>query len=164
MTSDRKQYVHSVKDFSEFSHTASFTANEIEKILNDIGPKKFSTITSDGASAMKLAKAYIMEKFPFILPVRCIAHHIQLICSDIIKKIEFGKKTLSQCQAFVTYFGTSYQSEAQLQDEIVNQMIMGGGLKSSVKTRWASAYDCVRSVLNLEHCIKKVSLYFNSIN
>jgi len=52
MTSDRKQYVHSVKDFSEFSHTASFTANEIEKILNDIGPENFRALTSDADSAI----------------------------------------------------------------------------------------------------------------
>ncbi|CAG8840207.1 35935_t:CDS:2, partial [Racocetra persica] len=101
-------------------------------------------------------KQYISDKYPKILPVRCIAHHIQLICSDIICKTSFGKKVLQQCQSFVTYFHASHRSGAILRNEIINFMINKGGLKSSVCSRWSSAYDCVQSVLNLENCIKQI--------
>ncbi|CAG8763567.1 25061_t:CDS:2, partial [Dentiscutata erythropus] len=157
ITANKKQYVHSIKDFSSESHTAIFTANEIEKVLTDIGVDKFGAIVSDAASAMTLAKQYISNKYPAILPVRCIAHHIQLICNDIICKTLFGKKVLQQCQSFITYFHTSHHSGAILRNEITRLMINKGGLKSSVCSRWSSAYDCVQSVLNTEICIKQSS-------
>ena len=47
-------------------------------------------MVSDGASAMQLAKRLISDEYPRIMPVRCIAHHVQLICTDIIKKISFA--------------------------------------------------------------------------
>ncbi|CAG8824774.1 13109_t:CDS:2, partial [Cetraspora pellucida] len=126
----KKQYVYSIKDFSNESHTAIFTADEIEKVLLDIGVDKFGAVVSDAASAMTLAKQYISEKYPGILPIRCIAHHIQLICNDIICKTSFGKTVLQQCQSFVTYFHASHRSGAILCNEI--------------------------SLLNVEICIKQI--------
>ncbi|CAH1770886.1 6387_t:CDS:2, partial [Entrophospora sp. SA101] len=36
----------------------------------------------------------------------------------------------------------SWKTGAQFCNEIVEAFIMGGGLKSSVVTRWSSAWDC----------------------
>ena len=115
-------------------------------------------MVSDGASAMQLAKQLISEEFPRIMPVRCIAHHIQLICSDIMKKIPLAKEILINCQKFVTYFSESYQSGDTLHEEIKKKLIVSGGLKSSVKTRWSTSWDCCSSVLRLESVFKNVSL------
>ncbi|RIB02219.1 hypothetical protein C2G38_2228425 [Gigaspora rosea] len=46
-------------------------ANEIEKVLTDIGANKFRAIVSDTTSAMTLAKEYILAKYLAILPIRC---------------------------------------------------------------------------------------------
>ncbi|CAJ0902915.1 8609_t:CDS:2, partial [Entrophospora sp. SA101] len=78
------------------------------------------------------------------------------ICSDIVKKISFGKNVLSQCQKFVSYFQGSYKAGAQFCNEIVEAFIMGGGLKSSVVTRWSSAWDCCNSVLRLENIFRNM--------
>jgi hypothetical protein len=91
---------------------------------------------------MQLAKQLISDEYPRIMPVRCIAHHIQLICTDIMKKIPLAKNILINCQKFVTYFTESHQSGAILREEIKEELIVGGGLKSSVKTRWSTAWDC----------------------
>jgi hypothetical protein len=112
-------------------------------------------VVSDGASAMQLAKQLISEEFPRIMPVRCIAHHIQLICNDIMKKIPLAKEILINCQKFVTYFS---ESRDTLREEIKKELIVGGGLKSSVKTRWSTSWDCCSSVLRLESVFKNVSL------
>ena len=146
-----------VKDYSKNSHTGLFTAQEIRKVLTDIGPQRFSSVVSDGASAMQLAKQLISSEFPRIMPVRCIAHHIQLICTDIMKKIPLAKEILINCQKFVTYFSESHQSGAILREEIKKELIVGGGLKSSVKTRWSTSWDCCSSVLLLETIFKNVS-------
>ena len=106
---------------------------------------------------MQLAKQLISDEYPRIIPVHCIAHHIQLICSDIMKKLPFANNILIKCQKFVTYFNESHQSGAALREEILQELIVGGGLKSSVKTRWSTAWDCCKSILHLETVFKNVS-------
>lgn len=69
-----------------------------------------------------------------------------------MKKIPLAKN-----QNFVTYFTESHQSGAILREEIKKELIVGGGLKSSVKTRWSTAWDCCSSVLRLETVFKNVS-------
>ena len=91
------------------------------------------------------------------MPVCCITHHIQLICSDIMKRLPFASNILVNYQKFVTYFNESHQSGAALREEILQELIIGGGLKSSVKTRWSTAWDCCKSVLHLETVFKDVS-------
>ncbi|CAG8489537.1 20494_t:CDS:2 [Dentiscutata erythropus] len=61
ITPDRYQYIHSVQDFSSYSHTGSFLLNEI---IEEIGPEKFRAVVSDGATAMQLAKNLIIEDDP----------------------------------------------------------------------------------------------------
>ncbi|RGB21959.1 hypothetical protein C1646_776919 [Rhizophagus diaphanus] len=78
---------------------------------------KVKDLVSDGASAIQLAKRLISEEFPKILP------------------------------KFVTYFAESHQSGATLYEEIKKELIVGGGLKSSVKTRWSTTWDCCTSML-----------------
>ncbi|CAG8828038.1 19030_t:CDS:2, partial [Cetraspora pellucida] len=123
ITLDRHQYVHFVQDFSSYSHTGSFISNEIIKIIEEIGPKKFGAVVSDGAAAMQLAKSFVAQKYPHIIPICCIAHHIQLIAADIIKKTSFGSQVLSKCQKFITYFQNSHVPGAQLRDEIKKFLI-----------------------------------------
>ena len=91
------------------------------------------------------------------MPVRCIAHHIQLICTDIMKKIPLAKDILTNCQKFVTYFSESHRSEAILCEEIKKELIVVSELKSSVKTRWSTSWDCCSSVLCLETVFKNIS-------
>ena len=109
---------------------------------------------------MQLAKTFVTEKYPHIIPVQCIAHHIQLLATSIIKKTVFESQILSKCQEFVTYFQASHISGAQLREEIVNTFIKGGGLKSSVKTRWSTAWDCCDSILRLEPVLRHVSNFY----
>ncbi|PKB91695.1 hypothetical protein RhiirA5_447949, partial [Rhizophagus irregularis] len=47
-------------------------------------------------------------------------------------------------------------SGAILREEIKKELIVGGGLKSSVKTRWSTAWDCCSSVLRLETVFKNM--------
>ncbi|CAG8538615.1 3817_t:CDS:2, partial [Dentiscutata erythropus] len=145
ITPDRYQYVHSVQDFSSYSHTGRFLSNEIIKIIDEIGPEKFGVVVSDGATAMQLAKNLVAQKYLHIILIHCIAHHVQLIVSDIIKKTLFGFQVLSKCQEFITYFQNLHVSSAQLRDKIKNFLIKSGGLKSSHEF-WANV-ECLHKVL-----------------
>jgi hypothetical protein len=82
-----------LKDVSSDSHTGVFNTTEIEKVLTTIGPKKFAAVVSDAESALQMARKVISEKYPHILSIRCMAHHINLITNDIIK-LNFAKTHL----------------------------------------------------------------------
>ncbi|RIB06628.1 ribonuclease H-like domain-containing protein [Gigaspora rosea] len=104
---------------------------------------------------MQLAKQIIATKYPYILPIRYIAHHINLITSHIIK-LDFAKNVFTKCQNLITFFKTSYRAGAALQEDIINSFIKGGGLKISVKTRWFTAWNCCNSIIRLENSLKNV--------
>jgi hypothetical protein len=80
-----------------------------------------------------MARKVISEKYPHILSIRCMAHHINLITNDIIK-LNFAKNTFKKCQTIITFFKTSYRAGANLQEDIIQSLTEGGGLKTSVKT------------------------------
>jgi hypothetical protein len=156
ITPGKRQYIHTLKDVSIDSHTGSFNAAEIEEVLMNIGLKKFVAVVSDAESAMQMARRLISEKFPHILSIRCMAHHVNLITNDIIK-LNFAKNTFKKCQIIITFFKTSYRANAQLQEDISLSFTKGGGLKTSTKTRWSTAWDCCDSIIRLENNLKNVS-------
>ncbi|GBB91130.1 hypothetical protein RclHR1_18270004 [Rhizophagus clarus] len=80
---------------SNFSHTADFNARKMLEVLEKVGPEKFSAIITDAESAMMAVKRQVANKYPHILPMRCIAHHIQLILSDTCNH-SWAKKVLEQ--------------------------------------------------------------------
>ena len=58
---------------------------------------------------------------------------LNLITSDIIN-IKWAKNTLSECQKIITFFRSVYRANAEFYKELINNLISGGGLKTSVKT------------------------------
>ena len=104
---------------------ADFILKEILKVIEDVECNKFSSVVSDNASTMIAAKKLVNEKYPHILPVRCITHHVNLLTTDIMKH-EFSKSTISKCMTIIKYFKRSYKSEALLSKEIKNNFIEGG--------------------------------------
>ena len=87
------------------------------KVIESIGSNKFSAIVTDAEAAMQAAKRRIIEKYPSIMAVRCIAHHINLVTKDIIS-IEWSKKVLQKCQKIISFFHGSHRAGAALCDEI----------------------------------------------
>jgi Protein of unknown function (DUF 659) len=159
-TSDHQQYLYALKNLSEERHTGEFLCQQIEQILVEIGPDKFSAIVTDGAANVNLARLLITDKFKHILNLRCIAHCINLISKDIIKH-KFANNLIVNCNTVVKFFKQSHQANDILQKTIKNNEIIGGGLKSYCKTRWTSMYDLTESVLRLKPCFDIVSYYIN---
>lgn len=125
------------------------------KIIESVGSNKFAAVITDAEAAMQAAKRKVAEKHPHIMAVRCIAHHINLITKDIIS-IEWARKVLQKCQKVISFFHGSHRAGAALRDEIKTSL--GGNLKSSVKTRWSTAWDVCESILRLENNIKCVCI------
>jgi hypothetical protein len=159
ITSDGKEYVHSLKNFSKNMHTGDFLSSELLRVLNEIGVDKFSAIVSDHAANIVLAKRLIADKYPHIIPVRCIAHHINLLTNDIMK-LNWSSKIIKDCKKVVKYFRKSHAAHEYLQEEIANFNIIGGSLKQYVKTRWTTAFDCTNSIIRCQMAIKHANICF----
>jgi hypothetical protein len=157
ITPTRRQYVYSIADFSSERHTSAFNEDKMLKVIESIGSNKFAAIVTDAEAAMQAAKRKVMKRYPHIMAVRYIAHHINLVTKDIIS-IEWAKKVLQKCQKIISFFNSSHRAGAALRSEITS--FSGGNLKSSVKTRWSTAWDACDSILRLENNIKYVSTKF----
>ncbi|RHZ75796.1 hypothetical protein Glove_209g73 [Diversispora epigaea] len=127
----------------------------IMTIIEEVGAEKFCSIVSDHASNVVLAKNLVSTKYPHIFPIRCIAHHINLLSSDIIK-LNWATNIITCCKKIVTFFKQSHAGSAILQQEIVENMIKGGGLKKYVITRWTTAYDCTNSIIRCKNALKQI--------
>ena len=103
ITSNHKEYVHSLINISNKTHIEEFLAKKIKEVLDDVGSEKFGAIVSDHASNMVLAKKLVNQSYPHIISIRCIAHHINLISSDIMK-LEYSKNTIQQVLYLMKYY------------------------------------------------------------
>lgn len=69
ITRERKEIIHSLKNLSLESHTATFLAEKINEVITDIGPEKFSAVVSDHAAACASAKRIIADTHKHIIPI-----------------------------------------------------------------------------------------------
>ncbi|CAG8708030.1 33741_t:CDS:10 [Gigaspora margarita] len=84
-TDTRKEYLIGLKDYSSNSHTGEFLTNEISDIVEKLSSDKFAAIVTDAASNFNLACQKIQEMYPHIWNIRCAAHTVNLIASDLVK-------------------------------------------------------------------------------
>ncbi|GBC53927.2 ribonuclease H-like domain-containing protein [Rhizophagus irregularis DAOM 181602=DAOM 197198] len=144
MTSSRKEYLYQLSDLSENSHTAEYLVTVIEKVIEGIGEYRICAVVSDNAANVRNARKIIHKNHPKIENVRCVAHSINLIACDIVKK-KFGEHLLKRVNILTTFFRSSHQANAKLAQIIKEKGISGGGLKLYCKTRWTTASESVNS-------------------
>nr|CAG8494334.1 11967_t:CDS:2 [Entrophospora candida] len=83
LTLSKKEYLIALKNYSGFSHTGNFLADEISDIVEQIGSDKFAAIVTDAAPACCVACEKTEEMYPHIWDIRCAAHSINPIASDL---------------------------------------------------------------------------------
>ena len=106
LTSERKEYLYELKDFSADRHTAEFIVEQIEIIINKVDVEKFAAIVSDNAANCAAARKQISEEYEHIFNVRCIAHCLNLISYDIIKH-PFANRLIKNCNILALFFKQS---------------------------------------------------------
>ncbi|GBC23186.2 ribonuclease H-like domain-containing protein [Rhizophagus irregularis DAOM 181602=DAOM 197198] len=156
MTLSRKEYLYQLSDLSENSHTAEYLVTVIEKVIEGIGEDRICAVVSDNAANVRNAQKIIHENHPKIENVRCVAHSINLITCDIVKK-KFRERLLKRVNILTTFFRSSHQTNAKLAQIIKEKGISGGGLKLYCKTRWTTASESVNSVINLESALEEMA-------
>src|SRR6266498_1495372 len=100
------------------------------KVIEDIEKEKFISIVTDAEAEIQVVKRKITNKYPYIMIIRCIAHHINLITKDIIS-IKYIKTTLQKYQQIISFFHKAYRARAALRDEIITSFSIRGNLKTS---------------------------------
>ena len=113
---------------SNHLHIENFLTSKIIEIIEDVDPTKFAGVVSDNTSVMVLTKKLVNDQYRHILPIRCIAHHINLLTNNICK-LAFAQSTLTKCMKLVHFFKASHQANATLTNEIIENMVKGEGLK-----------------------------------
>ncbi|CAG8708244.1 1015_t:CDS:2 [Cetraspora pellucida] len=146
MTIERKEYLISLCNYSSESYTSNFIASEIVDIIERIGPQKFAAIITDSAANLKSAREKIQTKYPHIVNIRCIAHAINLIATDL-SKIREIKMFIDQCGKVIKHFTKSPQKLALLRQGLSSMKIRFEGLETWCQTRWGSLYDTTNSIL-----------------
>src|SRR5437870_11107721 len=92
------------------------------KVLENIDPNKFIAIVSDAEAAMQSAKRKVIEKYPHIMAIRCIAHHINLVTKDIIS-IEWAKKHLKSVNRLFYFFMVLIELELHYVMKLKNSLL-----------------------------------------
>lgn len=73
------------------------------EIVDSIGPNKISSVVSDNAATMVKAKQLVNNKYNHIIPIRCIAHHVNLLTTDVMKH-EYSKELIMKCMKIIKFF------------------------------------------------------------
>ncbi|EXX66425.1 hypothetical protein RirG_123920 [Rhizophagus irregularis DAOM 197198w] len=155
MTGSRKEYLLSLEDLSNIRHTGKHLSNVIKKVINKVRAKKFVAIVSDNSSNVAAACKIITNNYPNIINVRCIMYCVNLISMSIVKIDEV--KYIVRCANILTkYFKNSTLESSWLNKAIKSKNIEGRGLKTYVKTRWTTVYECVYSVWRLKDALQHV--------
>ena len=132
ITSLRKKYLLSLEDLSKEWYTAQHLVKIIKNIILMVRPEKFVTIVFNNRSNIAAAYRMICEEYPNILNVKCIAHCINLINSDIVK-INWIKSLIKCANSITKYFKNSHLASAWLKEVIQLKGIKGGRLKIYVE-------------------------------
>lgn len=160
ITSSRKEYLLKLEDLSSEHHTSKYLFTVIDEVISRVGVDKFVAIVSDNASNISGARQLISKKYPSILNMRCIAHCINLISSDIAK-INQVNSLVRYANIITRFFKSSAIGAALLKEAIEIKNIQGGGLKTYVETRWTTIYECTSSIWRLKDALQHV--FFKSI-
>jgi hypothetical protein len=155
LTRSRKEYLWSLEDLSDVKHTGQHIASAIDEVINKVGNEKFVAIVSDHGSNVASARRIITQKYPNIINVRCIAHCINLISSDIVK-IRHVKDLVRRGNIVTKYFKYSTLAASWLHEAIKIKNIQGGGLKTYVETRWTTVFECTSSIWRLKDALQHV--------
>ena len=157
-TSERKKYLISLRNYSKESHTGEFLASEISDVIEKIGLDKFAAIVTDNAANCRVAREKTEDKYNHILNIRCIAHAINLIATDL-RKIDDIKDFILDCGKITRFFNNSHQSSAILAQGLKTMKIGIEGLQTWCQTRWGSLYITTDSILRARPIFDWVSIF-----
>ncbi|CAG8789868.1 35396_t:CDS:2, partial [Gigaspora margarita] len=105
-----------------------FLTNKISDIVEKLGSDKFAAVVTNAASNCNSAYQKIQKMYLHIWNVRCAAHAVNLIASDLVK-LDNLKKLIVNCRKNNNFFNSSHLSYLLLVKGFTDMKIKGDGLK-----------------------------------
>lgn len=130
----------------EQRHIATFLADEIEKVLAEIGEERFLGLITDNGANIKCAREKISRKYPHIVEYGCSCHMLNLIIEDIFK-VESLRRFKQHLTSIVTEIKNSHFLHSAFERIQRSKQNTFTTLKLPVKTRWNSMVTCLNSFI-----------------
>lgn len=149
--SGQKPFFYSSIDTSGIVQDSSAIAEAIIKVIEELGPQKFSCVVTDNANVMKAAWKLIEEKFPHISTNGCAAHGVNLLVKDLASTND-NAKTIKEAEKVIKFFRNHHIVKAKLEEKRKAAKI-ARGLSMPVSTRWMSLYNALNNLQGLKYVI-----------
>lgn len=128
--------------------TGYFLRDILESVITEIGAENVVQVIFDNASNYGLAGNLLMETYPHIIKVKCVAHGVQLLLKDMHDGVGWMKKIFEKSKCIVDYMH-SHGLITNLLRQYTDRE-----LKKLVKTRFASKFLMLQSVLDAEEGLR----------
>ncbi|XP_052752387.1 uncharacterized protein LOC128201000 [Galleria mellonella] len=138
-------------------HTSQYVSQEIIKVIKVYGGHKFVTLIGDNANNIQRAFQIVKNSYAHIIPLRCVAHTLNLLCEDCLK--------LEPINAFISIATDTIkaikrnQSMSALLAQIVKEKGSGETLKLPGKTRWGSYCTALKSLKKSKVALQTLAVH-----
>jgi hypothetical protein len=159
------------KQTGEFSHTATYLASNLSRVIEGIAKGHVAGAIMDNISAIKAAWLILKEGHPELFFQGCVAHGLHLLVKDIFAatKARRGRVVADypdqypfeyllvftmKCKAIVKFFHNHHAPKAQLKKALI-----AAKLRMPVQmapTRWGSVRDMAETLLSAKEILLQI--------
>lgn len=136
-----KPYFYKFLETKNNRHTAEYLAEEISKVIKELGPNKFLAFITDNAANMVKCAKLLNQTYKNILWFGCIAHTLHLLIGDMLK-IPCVNNVFKFVVAVIKCITHSHILSAEYKKLALEKSIIAS-LMLPVKTRWGSYLNCL---------------------
>lgn len=141
---NNKPFFHSSVNTSGIAQNAQAVADEIMKVVEQVGAEKFSSVVTDNAAVMKAAWKIIEQKHPHITAMGCAAHTMNLLIKDILGS-NINQKTIKESEKIIKFVMNHHIVKAKF-EVLRKQANIPHTLSMAVVTRWYSRYTSLSNL------------------
>ncbi|CAG8443863.1 11423_t:CDS:2 [Scutellospora calospora] len=116
---NRKSELIKVKDTHGESQTSETILHDLVEVMTELGIEKISTIITDEAANYIRMKTILVQQYPKILALPCVAHESNLLVGDMLKHT-YMKSTITLALKIITYLRKSIQAIQFIRDRACN--------------------------------------------
>jgi hypothetical protein len=129
-------------------------ADEIKKVIDDLGAEKFVALVTDNAPSMKAAWKIIEEKYPHISAYGCSAHGVNLLLKDICSTSD-RENTMKKAEKIIKFIKNHHIVKAKY-EELRREAKVPHTLSMPVVTRWFSRYTAMDGLLASKYVLTRL--------
>lgn len=149
-----KPLFKSSENTSGIVQTGKAIAEAICKVLEELGPEKFSCVVTDNASVMRAAWKEIEARFPHISANGCAAHGLNLLIKDLLSA-PVHEKTIQESAKVIKFVNNHHLVQAKFEIRRKEAQVQNK-LSLPVATRWFSHYNSFQKLHSAKYVLSKL--------